>query len=109
MAVLMPQQVALVSTRAPPELPGLMAASVWNEVLEGVDTELVASERADDAAGDGLTDAEGVADGQHLVAHLQVVGIAQHDHRQLVEFDLEHGQVAVGVVRSPWRGSGGCR
>ena len=29
MAVLMPSKCPWVSTRAPPELPGLMAASVW--------------------------------------------------------------------------------
>ena len=68
-----------------------------DEVLEGVDAQLVAPQRRDDAAGDGLADAEGVADGQHLVAHLQGVGVAQHDHGQLVELDLEHRQVGVGV------------
>jgi hypothetical protein len=29
MAVLMPSRLPLMSTSAPPELPGLMAASVW--------------------------------------------------------------------------------
>ena len=48
-------------------------------------------------AGDGLADAEGVADRQHLVAHLQRVGVAQRDDRQAVQRDLEDGQVGVGV------------
>ena len=32
-----------------------------------------------------------------MVAHGQGIGVAQHDHGQLVEFDLEDGQVRVRV------------
>ena len=52
-----------------------------NKVFKGVDAQLVAPQCADDAAGDSLAHAKGVANGQHLVTHLQGIGIAQHDHR----------------------------
>ena len=31
------------------------------------------------------------------VAHLQLVGIAERDHRQPVQLDLQHREVGVGV------------
>ena len=68
-----------------------------DEVLKGVDAELVAPQCTDNAAGHRLPHAEGVANGQHLVADLQGVGAAQHDHRKAVQVDLEHGQVGIGV------------
>ena len=43
---------------------------------------LRAVERADDAGSHGLADVEGVADGQHRVAHLQRTHVAQRDHGQ---------------------------
>ncbi len=68
-----------------------------DEVLEGVDAQLVAPQSADDAAGHGLADTKGVADGQHRVAHLQGLGIAQGDGGQALQVDFEHGQVGFGV------------
>jgi hypothetical protein len=81
MAVLMPTSAPLASTSAPPELPGLMAASVWMKFWNA-SAGLVAVERADDAGGHRLADVEGVADGQHGVAHLQRAHIAQRHDRQ---------------------------
>jgi len=91
------QQVAVDVDQRAARVAGVDGRVGLDEVLEVVDAELVAAQRRDDAAGHGLADAEGIADGQHLVAHLQFVGAAQHDHRQLVELDLEHGQVGVGI------------
>ena len=68
-----------------------------DEILEGIDAELVAPECADNAARHRLPDTKGVADGQHLVTHLQRVGVAQHDHRQAVNLNFQHRQVAVRV------------
>ena len=68
-----------------------------DEILERVDAELIASQRADDAPGDGLSDAKRVADGQHLVPHLQCVGVAQHNDRQAVQVDLQNCQVSVRI------------
>ena len=39
-----------------------------DEIFKGVDAQLGSTQCADDAPRDGLTHAEGVADGQHLVA-----------------------------------------
>ena len=48
----------------------------------------------DYAAGHRLADAERVADGQHEIADLERIGIADRDHRKrLRRFDLEHGEV----------------
>ena len=38
-----------------------------------------------------------IADGQHLIAHLGLVGVAHDDHGQLVQLDLDDGQIGVGV------------
>jgi len=46
--VLIPTRLPAVSISAPPELPGLIAASVWMKFLEGIDA-LVASERGHDS------------------------------------------------------------
>ena len=72
MAVLMPISRPSMSTSAPPELPGLMAASVWMKVLVILDAHVAAVLGADDAGRDRLADAEGIADGQHHVAHLNL-------------------------------------
>ena len=42
-----------------------------DEVLIVLDAEVAAARGADDARGDGLADAEGIADGEHDVAHLR--------------------------------------
>ena len=68
-----------------------------DEIFKGVDAQMGATQGADDARGHGLTDTKRVADGQHHIAHLQVLGLAQHDDRQFVELDLEQGQVGVRV------------
>ena len=68
-----------------------------DEVLEDVDAERVAAERADDARGHRLADAERIADREHDVADLEVVDVAERDHRQLVEVDLQHRDVGIGV------------
>ena len=94
-AVLMPTSCPFMSTSAPPELPGLMAASVWMKKPESAIADMRAGERRDDAAGHRLADAERVADGEHEVADLERVGIADRDHRKRlgVAVDLQHREV----------------
>ena len=59
-----------------------------------------ARQRRDDAAGRRLPDAERIADGEHQVADLERVGIADRDHRKrLRQFDLEHGEVEQLVLQ----------
>ncbi len=57
--------------------------------------DLRARQRRDDAAGDRLADAEGIADGEHEIADLELIGIRQRQGRQLclARFDLEHGEL----------------
>ena len=53
---------------------------------------------------------KGIADGIDLLAHLQVLRIAQHRRRQVGGLDLDDRQVVrAGRCRSPWRGTfSGC-
>src|SRR5205823_4284793 len=55
------------------------------EVFEAAVTQArVPTLRADDAGGDGLPDAEGVADGEHDVADANLVGVAEREHGQIL-------------------------
>ncbi len=87
-------------TSAPPELPGLMAASVWMKKLEIVDAAGRARQRRDDAAGHGLAQAERIADRQHDVADLDRIGIAQLEERELLAgaVDAQQGEVVAVVL-----------
>ena len=75
---LMPTTLPVMSTSAPPLLPGLIAASVWMAgyvvllpVAVGADVDR-AVQRADDAAGDGGVEAERRADRHDALADLEV-------------------------------------
>ena len=88
------------STSGPPELPGLIAASVWitsprNSSLLGLD---VAVQTGDDPArhAEPAFERERVADRDDVVADLHGVGVAELDGREVGAFDLEHGEVAAG-------------
>ncbi len=97
-AVLMPTSLPSRSTSAPPELPGLIAASVWMKERKSP-APIGARQRRDDAARHRLADAEGIADRQHEVADLERVAVAERQRRQAlaVRIDLEHGEIAVLV------------
>ena len=74
-AVLMPTSSPLRSTSAPPELPGIDRGVGLDEELVVGDADLRARQRRDDAVRHRLPDAERIADGEHQVADLQLVGI----------------------------------
>ena len=80
---------------APPELPGLMAASVWMKKPKSEMPILRARQRRDDAAGRGLADAERIADREHEIADFKRIGIA--DRRSTGNgsrrVDLQHREV----------------
>ena len=84
MALLMPITSPFRFRSGPPELPGLMAVSVWMmSALEKYATRGVgdvAGQRPpqgrDDAGGHGAAQSEGVADGDHGLPDLQGTGIA---------------------------------
>src|SRR5690606_10667264 len=90
-------QVAIHVHQGSARVAGVDGRIGLDEVFKSVNAQLTAAQGADDATGDGLPNAERVADGQNTVPHGQCVGVAQHDHGQFVEFDLENGQVGVGV------------
>src|SRR3546814_19967516 len=77
-----------------------MRISDWSSDVCSSDlhVEAAAAERADNARGDGLAEAERVADGNHEVSDLQPVGIAERDVREHLRFDLQQGDVGCGVA-----------
>ena len=82
---------ALIS--APPELPGLMAASVWmKSSYERAPFEAAAG-RADDAERDGLIESERIADREHPLGDLELRRISPRQHRQVLRVDLQHRDV----------------
>src|SRR5690606_12217983 len=76
-AVLIPTSWPFAVTSAPPELPGLIEASVWMKSSIAIDVQPAAAQRADDAGGDGLAEPERITDGDHAVADAQTRRIAQ--------------------------------
>ncbi len=80
----MPSRLPSTSTSAPPELPGLMAASVWMKFSKVFESQVVAFQRADDAHGHGLADAKRIADGEHDIADVRLVGLPESDGGQIV-------------------------
>lgn len=52
---------------------------------------------ADDAGGDGLADAEGVADGEDDVTDAAGFGVAEGDDRWFIDTDLQDGEVGIRV------------
>ena len=69
-----------------------------DEVLEGVDAQLRAAQRRDDAHRHCLAHAERVADGQHHVADRDVVTVRELDGGQVLPIHLQDRQVGVRVA-----------
>ena len=71
-----------------------------DEELIVADADLCARDRRDDAVRHGLADAERIADREHQVADLQLVGIAEVEHREALVGALEaqHGEIAALVL-----------
>src|SRR5699024_696497 len=58
----------------------------------------VPAQSADDAGGDGMSQAERIAYGNDEVAHAQPVGIAQRQLSEIFSVDLNHGKIRVGIL-----------
>ena len=90
---------ALIS--GPPELPGLIAASVWItwEIEKPFGRLDLPLQGGDDAAGDGAVEAERVADRDHRVADFGFGGVAEGQRMDFARrrVDLEQGDVGAGV------------
>ena len=75
-----------------------------DEVLVIGQPQASAADGADDPHGHGLADPEGVADRQHDVADLQVLGVAQDRRRQRGVVDTQNGEVGA-LIRAQDAGS----
>ena len=98
-AVLMPMMAPLASSSGPPQLPGLIAASVWMRLLRFVAVGLdAAALRRDDAAGDRVgVGAQRAADRDDQLADLERVRVAERGGRQVRPLDLDDREVGQGV------------
>ena len=97
-AVLTPTTRPRLSASAPPELPGLSAASVWITLsitrarAPGARRQ-GAAECRDDARGDRALEAVRVADRDHELADPQALGVAELGRDQVVAVGADHGEV----------------
>jgi hypothetical protein len=96
---LMPTSWPVVLTRAPPELPWLMGASVCRKSSKLPSPSPVARPLADDAHGHGLSNAQRVAEGQDHVAHAHRVRVAKRKRGKARRLDLQDREVT-GSVRA---------
>ncbi len=71
-----------------------------DEELVVGDPDLGAGHRRHDAVGDGLADAERIADGEHHVADLQRVGIAEIGRGEALAavLDAQHGEIGARIL-----------
>ena len=85
---------------APPELPGLSAASVW--ITSSIEAAGAAAQRAaeggDDAGGHGRLEAERVADRDGDLARAQVRAVAERAAARPAASARSDGEVGVGVA-----------
>ena len=97
-AVLTPMRRPAESRSGPPELPGLIAASVWMTSASSRSSVSAGRlQRADDAGGEGLVEAERIADGEGPLPDLEIVRIAEGRRagRELPP-DAQHRQIVAG-------------
>ena len=101
--LLMPMTSPFMLTSGPPELPGLIAASVWRKSWFSTSCELVhvPAPGADDPLADRVGQAERAAQGQDPGADRRVVAVAEPGGGQVVAAELQHGDVGLGVGPDP--------
>ena len=68
-----------------------------DEILEAVDAEIVAAERAHDAERHRVAEAERIADREHDVADLQVVRVRERHRGQILVIRLQHREVGFRI------------
>ena len=90
------------SSSGPPELPGLIAASVWmtSSIAKPLGRGDAALERGHDAGGERALEPERVADRDRRVADADGAGVAERERVQvdLLGVDRQHREVGVGVL-----------
>jgi hypothetical protein len=77
--LLMPIRLPAMSTSAPPGVAGIDRGVGLDEILEPVDAEVIAAERADDAERHRVAEAERIPDRENEVADLHAVERAERD------------------------------
>src|ERR1700680_5122019 len=84
----------------PAGIAGIDGGIGLDEELIVADADLRARDRRHDAVGHRLPDRERIADGQHHVADLERVGIAEFDGGEslALRLETEHGEVRTGVL-----------
>ena len=106
---LTPTTAPLASSSGPPELPGLIAASVWMTpvIVDAVGSLDVTADRRDDAARECLREAERAADRVDRVADLDAGSSASRSgvSSPAAGVDLQHGEVLAGVAAEDLRGA----
>ena len=97
-AVLMPITSASASASGPPELPGLIGASVWISPVSGADRRLeLTVETGDDAGGHRRLVAERAAEGDGRLADLDGAGLGDRRGDQVLgTVDGHDGEIALG-------------
>ena len=100
MAELMPTSSPRRFTKAPPEFSGIDGSVGLDEILvaAGLRIDAAAPERADDTGGDGVLQAEGVADGDHVVADLELARIAEGHGDQIRLLCLQNRDIRAFVA-----------
>ena len=99
-AVLMPMTFPAASSSGPPELPGLIAASVWIRLvscLAVVGRDRAALGRHDPARDRVRVRAQRAADGDDQLADLERIGLADRRGRQARGVDLDDREVGQRV------------
>ena len=74
------QQIALNIDQGTTRVAGVDGSVGLYEVFECVDAQLVAPQCRNDATGNGLSHAKGVAYGQDNIANLKLFGVVQNHH-----------------------------
>src|SRR3954468_10258505 len=100
MALLMPITSPRMLTSGPPELPGLIEASVWRKSVNSRSPRSEGTVRPTAESTPVVTvfdRPKGVADGDHRLADHQVRAAAERQGGQAARLHLEHGDVGVAV------------
>ena len=93
----MPSRLPLLSTSAPPELPGLMAASVWMKFSKVLMPSWLRPSALTMPEVTVWPTSNGLPMASTTSPTWMLVGVAEGDHRQPVEVDLQHRDVGLGV------------